>query len=145
MAVALSFGFGRILNETERLETLHSFVAYLSLVFEDNRDVLERYIPPALLQDVKASDGHVFGKPVWDFDYPDASIFITSRKMIGCAVSTANVGDNVFVPLGSAYPLVLEPHVEANGQSHGILGFSYVDGLMFGELAETEVTNVMIR
>jgi hypothetical protein len=145
MAVALSFGFGRILNETERLETLHSFVAYLLLVFEDNRGALERYIPPTLLQDVKASDGHVFGKPVWDFDYPDASIFITSRKMIGCAVSTANVGDNVFVPLGSAYPLVLEPHVEANGQSHGILGFSYVDGLMFGELAETEVTNVMIR
>jgi hypothetical protein len=144
LAISLSFGFGRRLDASERLETIRAFVAYLLLIWEGDRNALERFIPSTLLQDSASTDGHIFGKPVWDFNYPDASIFITENGMVGCAISTSEIGDEVFVPYGSTYPLVLSPNAASGKKTNTSLGYAYVDGVMFGEMTEAAPCTVTI-
>jgi hypothetical protein len=144
LAVSLSFGFGRRLDSDERLETLRTFVAYLSLIWKDDQEALEQFVPPELLQEAASVDGHIFGKPVWDFNYPDASIFVTEEHMIGCAVSASNTGDEIFIPSGSTYPVVLRQNVESERKTHVNVGYAYVEGAMFGEMAEAAMSTVTI-
>jgi hypothetical protein len=144
LAVSLSFGFGRRLNADERLETVRAFVAYLLLIWNDDQEALGQHIPSVLLQQSTSVEGHIFGKPVWDFKYPDASIFVTEEHMIGCVVSASNTGDEVFVPYGSTYPVVLRPNAQSERKTHVNLGYAYVEGAMFGEMAEAAMSTVTI-
>lgn len=57
----------------------------------------------------RTADRYVFGKPVWDFEYPESSIFVTENGLIGSYISVVSPGDIFFVPLGCMYPLVLRP------------------------------------
>jgi hypothetical protein len=134
-AISISFGLNHQISPSEQLELLHNFVAYLAIIFEDDQATLTQYISDELRQDSKSADGRAFGKPVWDFVYPESSIFITENKFIGCAVATTQPGDEVFVALGGTYPMVLRPHESSR---YVIRGFAYVCGVMDGELAGSE-------
>jgi len=134
-AAATSFSFG--LNENSDPENKHlltqRLVAYLKIVL--NEDTYNKYIPKDVSEDSKDADGRLFGKPVWDFDYPESSFFITKNKFMGCSISSAKPGDVVYVAYGSTYPLVLRP----DSENFRIRGFAYVHGLMHGEQKDSEV------
>jgi hypothetical protein len=140
-AAATSFSFG--LNEksdpaNERL-LLQRFVAYLKIALDE--ETYNTYIPAAVSEEAKDADGRLFGKPVWDFTYPESSFFITEDKFIGCSISSTRPGDVVYVPRGSTYPLVLRP----DGEAFRIRGFSYVHGLMHAEKKDLDVQVLKIR
>jgi len=79
-------------------------------------------------------DGNAFGKPVWDFQYPESSFFITKGGLIGCSVSVASPDDVVCAALGSTYPSVLRP----TGDCYGMRGYAYVHGIMSGERRDSQ-------
>jgi hypothetical protein len=67
------------------------------------------FIPCDLLKESPSADGRAFGKPVWDFQYPGSSVFITKNRLVGCAIATTRPGDEMFVALGSTYPMISRP------------------------------------
>ncbi|EXK85961.1 hypothetical protein FOQG_10024 [Fusarium oxysporum f. sp. raphani 54005] len=86
-------------NPGEERILMQNFLAYLGIVLDEQ--AYQQYISPELSKEAEQADGYQFGKPVWDFNYPDSSIFITEKGMIGCCVSTTNPGDIITVPFGS--------------------------------------------
>ena len=128
-AAATSFSFGLDENNDPADERylVHNFVAYLKIVLDE--ETYNKYIPPDLSERSKLADGHAFGKPVWDFDYPESNFFITRNRFIGCTISTTRPGDLVCVALGSTYPFILRP----DGDEFLMRGYAYVCGLMHGE------------
>lgn len=128
-ATANAFSFG--LNEkslvAEENYLLHNFVAYLGIVLD--KETYDKYIPLHVSDESRQADGLLFGKPTWDFTYPESSFFITDTGLLGCSVSSSQHGDVIAIPLGSTYPLVLRP----DGQRYLIRGFSYTYGIMHGE------------
>lgn len=145
VAVSLSFGLNHKINPYEQMELLQSFVAYLAMVFRDEPAILKTYIPSKLLEESKTADGRAFGKPVWDFQYPDSSIFVTRNKYVGCAISTTQQGDEVFVALGSTYPMILRPDNADGLKRYLIRGFAYVNGVMNGECAKSSCETFLIQ
>ncbi|KAL1797950.1 hypothetical protein ACET3X_004556 [Alternaria dauci] len=137
-AVSLSFGLSHKLNPFEQLELLHNFVAYLAIVLADDQTTLTTFIPSDLLEDSNSADGRAFGKPVWDFQYPESSIFIAKDRHVGCAIATTQPGDQVFIALGSTYPMILRPGEAGAKAQYVIRGFAYVDGVTNGECAGTD-------
>ena len=128
-AAAMSFSFG--LNDKskpgdERLLT-HNFIAYLKIALD--QETYNKYIPAYVSEESKDGDGHAFGKPVWDFKYPESSFFITEGRLLGCSISTTRPGDIVCAPLGSTFPLILRP----DGDHFLIRGYAFVHGVMHGE------------
>jgi hypothetical protein len=144
-AVSISFGLNQMINPFEQQELLQSFVAYLAIVFCDEQATLTTYIPGELLEESRNANGRAFGKPVWDFQYPDSSIFVTKNKFVGCAISTTQQGDEVFVALGSTYPMILRPNGVDGLTRYLIRGFAYVDGVMYGECAESSCKTFQIQ
>lgn len=140
-AAATSFSFG--LNEKSDPGNEHllvqRFVAYLKIVLDE--EVYNTYIPADVSEDSENADGRLFGKPVWDFEYPESSFFITENKFMGCSISPTRPGDVVYVALGSTYPLVLRP----DGEEFRIRGFAYVHGLMYAEKKNLDVQVLKIR
>jgi hypothetical protein len=106
-----------------------------------DEETYNKYISPETSEECKDGDADAFGKPVWDFKYPAASLFITQQKMIGCCITSTAPGDLVFVPLGSVYPLVLRP----DSDQFRIRGFCFVPGLMQGEKQDSPARMVEIR
>jgi hypothetical protein len=140
-AAATSFSFG--LNEksdpaNEQL-LVQRFVAYLKIALDE--EIYNTYIPADMSEDSKNADGRLFGKPVWDFKYPESSFFITEDKFIGCSISPTRPGDVIYVARGSTYPLVLRP----DGEEFHIRGFAYVHGLMHAEKKDLEMKVLKIR
>lgn len=84
---------------------MQNFLSYLGIVL--NEQAYQQYISPELAKEAEQADGYQFGKSVCDFKYPDSSIFITGKGMIGCCVSTTNPGDIITVPFVSTYPFIL--------------------------------------
>jgi hypothetical protein len=112
---------------------------------------LREHIPPNLLQDVDPSEGRLFGKPVWDFQYPDSSIFVAEPEeqafrddLVGCAVATTRPGDVVFIPSGSTYPLILQPMEASEHPRYTIRGFAYIDTVMRGDWQHGDTLAVKI-
>ena len=140
-AAATSFSFG--LDEKSDPANEHllvqRFVAYLKIALGE--ELYNTYIPTDVSEDSKNADGQLFGKPVWDFKYPEASFFITEDKLMGCSISSTRPGDVVYVARGSTYPLVLRP----DGEEFCIRGFAYVHGLMHAEKKDLEVQGFKIR
>jgi hypothetical protein len=140
-SIAVSFSFGlneKSIPEDER-SLLHRFVAYLKIVLD--ADTYDEYIAHDLSEESKDADGLLFGKPIWDFEYPESSFFITKGKLFGCCVSVTRPGDIVWVALGGTYPLILRP----DGDSFVIRGFTYVHGVMHGERQDSQEQTYQIR
>lgn len=142
-AAAMSFSFGLDENTNvaeDESRVLRNFIAYLRSVLDDD-EAFTKYIPPDLREESIHADGHAFGKPVWDFEYPESSFFITQGGLIGCSVSSSRPGDVVAVALGNTYPFILRPE----GDYFLIRGYAYVDGIMHGERQDSERQDFKIR
>ena len=131
-ATSFSFGLDEKSNPADERCLVRRFVAYLKLALPE--DAYDKYIPPDLSEESKHSDGHAFGKPVWDFTYPESSFFITEGGLIGCSISTVQPGDIVCVALGSTYPL----NLRRDGDCFRIRGYAFVHGVMHGERHDSE-------
>jgi Heterokaryon incompatibility protein (HET) len=128
-AIATSFSFGLDENTDPGDETifLFNFIAYLKTILTE--DSFNKYIPVGLTKDATKGAAETFGKPVWDFNYPESTFFITEMGVIGCSADINRVGDVVFAALGSVYPFILRPAAD----HFTLKGFSYVYGHMYGE------------
>ena len=129
-ATSFSLGLDEKSNPANEELLLQRFVAYLRLLLDE--EVYNTYVPADVSEVAKNSDGRLFGKPVWDFSYPESSFFITEDKFIGCSITSTRPGDVIYVARGSTYPLVLRPE----GEEYQIRGFAYVHGLMHAERQE---------
>jgi hypothetical protein len=138
-AISFSFGLDEKSNPANEHLMVQGFVAYLKIALDE--ETYNTYIPADVSEDAKNADGRLFGKPVWDFQYPESSFFITEDKFMGCSISLIRPGDVVYVARGSTYPLVLRPH----GEEFCIRGFAYVHGLMHAEKKNLEVQVLKIR
>jgi hypothetical protein len=146
VTVSLSFGLNHKINPHEQLELLHNFVAYPAIVMVDDQALLSRYIPSDLPAESENADGRAFGKPVWDFQYPESSVFVTKNRFVRCAIAETQPGDRVFVALGSTYPIILRPKDNGRHQKrYAIWWFAYVDGVMSGEYEDTESVTYQIE
>ena len=132
LATSFSFGLDENTDPADGRYLLLNFVAYLNIVLDE--ETYNRYIPSDLSERSKSASGYIFGKPVWDFDYPESNFFITENRFFGCTVSKTRPGDLVGVALGSTYPFVLRP----DGDEFFMRGYAYVSGLMHGERQESE-------
>ena len=137
-AVSLSYGLDQKCQAAEDIELSHNFVAYLRNILD--LETFEKYISQDVIDECKDGNGEAFGKPVWDFEYPTASFFITKGKMLGCSIASTSRNDILFVPYGCSYPLILRP----DGETFRIRGFCFVYGVMHGEKSDTEETTVKI-
>jgi Heterokaryon incompatibility protein (HET) len=138
-ATSFSFGLDKMCDPTDERCLFHNFVAYLKNVLDE--ETYNKYISLDTSEECKDGNGDAFGKPVWDFEYPVASFFITKRKMIGCSVTSTTPGDLVYVPLGCVYPLVLRP----DSDQFRIRGFCFVHDIMQGEKQDSPGRVVEIR
>ncbi|PHH84878.1 hypothetical protein CDD83_1229 [Cordyceps sp. RAO-2017] len=138
-ATSFAFGLDEANNPADEFLLLRNFVAYLHLVVDG--ETHRKYIPADLAEYAREANGRAFGKPVWDFEYPKSSFFITESGLVGCCVAATEPGDTVFVPYGSTYPLVLRP----DGCYYSIRGYAYVHGIMRGERRGSRVQDLRIR
>lgn len=140
-ALAMSFLFS--LDENNRVadanKATRTFVAYLMKIIDD--EILNNYIPRDLQDESAHADGDTFGKPIWDFEYPDSSFFVTEDGHVGCCITTTVPGDIVAIIPGCTYPLVLRPE----GQYYHIRGYVYVHGIMMGEIHYLKRQDFMIH
>jgi hypothetical protein len=141
MALAASFSYG--INDrgdpADESSLMRNLVAYLRLVLDD--ETFKTYIPSEISNKAGDADGRVFGKPVWDFKYPESSVFVTKGGFIGCSVSVTKPGDVVCAALGSTYPTILRPEVDV----FVVQGYAYVHGVMRGERRESRENVFRIR
>ena len=139
-AVSFSFGLDKDTHPADERTLTRTFVAYLKLALDE--ESFDTYVPPELSEDATGAgaDAHDFGKPVWDFDYPDSSFLVTEGGLAGCVISAVEPGDVVCVPLGSTYPLVLRPE----GDHFRIRGYAYVHGIMRGghEISRNQIFEI---
>jgi hypothetical protein len=138
-ATSFSFGLDENTDPADDRSLVHNFVAYLKIVLDE--ETFKKYIPPHLSEESKHANGHAFGKPVWDFKYPESNFFITENGFTGCTISTTRQGDLVCVALGSTYPFILRP----DGNELLIRGYAYVHGLMRGEQQNSQRQVFRIR
>lgn len=131
-ATSFSFGLDEKSDPANERHLLQKFVAYLRLALGE--ETYNKYIPPGVSEESKHANGLEFGKPVWDFTYPESSFFLTEMGLVGCCVSTIRPGDMVYVALGSKYSFVLRP----DGDRFLLRGFAYVHGIMNGERGGSE-------
>jgi len=139
VAASFSYGLDEKSDPADESSLMRNFVAYLKLVLDD--ETFHAYIAPNASSESGDGDGAAFGKPVWDFKYPDSSFFITEGGLIGCSVSVASPGDAVCAVFGSTYPLVLQPMDDL----FGIRGFAYVHGAMRGERQDSQKRVFRVR
>ena len=131
-ATSFSFGLDEGSDPADERYLLRNFVAYLDIVLD--KETFDKYIPSDLSEESKHGNGHAFGKPVWDFEYPESNCFVTEDGLFGCTVSTVRQGDLVCVALGSTYPFILRP----DDNEFRIRGYAYVHALMRGERQNSE-------
>jgi hypothetical protein len=134
VAASFSFGLDEKGNPADERSLVRNFVAYLTIALD--KEVIQTYIASDMMEESKEGDGPAFGKPVWDFTYPESSFFVTKGGLIGCSVSVASPGDIVCAALGSKYPFVLRPE----GDWFAIRGYAYVHGIMRGERRHSQET-----
>ena len=132
LATSFSFRLDENTDPADECYLLHNFVAYLKIVLDE--ETYNKYIPSDLSESSKLADGHAFGKPVWDFDYPESNFFTTKNQFFGCTISTTRPGDLVCVALGSTYPFILRPDCD----EFLMRSYAYVSGLMHGEQQNSE-------
>lgn len=139
IAVTLSYGLNEKTEVGDPEALLHNFVSYLKLVLDEV--AYDKYIPPKLSRMSQSGDGLLFGKPVWDFSYPQSYVFVTEDGLIGSCVSSVATGDRLFASLGSTYPSVLRPE----GDYYTIRGFAFASGVMKGEKADGSIHDIELH
>ena len=139
LATSFSFGLDENAHPTDERGLARNFAAYLKMVLD--KETFVRYIPSNLAEESKHANGRRFGKPVWDFPYPESSFFITQNEWIACTVSKIKPADLVCVALGSTYPFILR----SNDDEFLIKGYAYVHRLMNGEQKNSERRVFRIR
>lgn len=139
-AMSLSFGLDENSDPADVQRLTRYFVAYLRLVLDP--ETFARHVSPELSEEAsRGANGHEFGKPVWDFAYPDSSIFVTQGGLVGCGTATTRPGDVIFVARGGTYPFVLRP----DGEHFFLRGYAFVHGVMRGERQSSTEQVVQIR
>ncbi|KAL8816376.1 MAG: hypothetical protein Q9223_004605 [Gallowayella weberi] len=138
-ATTFSFGLDENTDPADECYLRRNLVAYLKLVLD--AETFSKYIPPELSEQSRDANGSVFGKPAWDFKYPESTFFITDNGFIGCTVTTVKQGDLVCAALGSTYPFILRPA----GNEFLMRGYTYVHGVMHGEQQNSERRIFRIR
>lgn len=131
-ATSFSFGLDENTDPADERCLLWNFVAYLRIVLDE--ETFNKYISSNLSEESQRANGLAFGKPAWDFEYPESNFFITQKGLVGCTVSAVTRGDQVCVALGSTYPFILRQ----GGHEFVIRGYAYVHGLMHGEQQKSE-------
>jgi len=139
VAAAFSFGLDEKSDPADEGSLMRNFVAYLKMVLDE--EAFQTYIAPDISEESRGGDGPAFGKPVWDFKYPESSFFFTNGGLIGCSVSVVRPGDVVCAALGSTYPFVLRPE----GDWFTLRGYAYVQGIMRGERRDSRRNVFRIR
>lgn len=139
MATSFSFGLDDSSDLCSERSLMRPFVAYLRQVLDE--ETYNRPIPLEACNESASVNGRLFGKPIWDFKYPDSSIFVTDCKLIGCCMGTTLPGQVVCAPLGSTYPFVVRP----DGQHYSLRGYSFGHGIMHGERHGVDGKVVKIR
>lgn len=139
IAVSLSYGLNEKTEEGDPETLLQNFVSYLKLILKE--ELYNKYVPPELSQMAESRDGRLFGKPVWDFSYPQSYVFITEDGLIGSCVSSVATGDTLFAPLGCTYPSVLR----LEGDYYTIRGFAFAYGVMKGERAHESIHEIELH
>ncbi|KAB5571796.1 hypothetical protein GE09DRAFT_1216415 [Coniochaeta sp. 2T2.1] len=72
-------------NSGDERELMRHFIAYLKIILYDD-ETFHRHIPPEIATEAKHGNGSSFGKPVWNFDYPDSSFFsLIDNHLVGCS------------------------------------------------------------
>ena len=97
LATSLSFGLDELADPADETQLLLNFVAYLNIALE--AETLNRYVPADVAKEAAKGHGKAFGKPVWDFDYPESTLFITAGGLLGCTTAINKPGDIVLIPL----------------------------------------------
>lgn len=139
IAVSFTFGLDDKSYPSDSQVLLYAFVAYLRLVLE--KYIFDKYVPPDLDDAARDADGHAFGKPIWDFEYPESSFFITENGLLGCCMALISPGDLLFAPLGSTYLHVLHPE-----QDYFLAkGFAFAHGIMYCEGQQDGLQTVRIH
>ncbi|KAF2430608.1 hypothetical protein EJ08DRAFT_679140 [Tothia fuscella] len=128
LATSISFGLDENADPADEKQLLLNFVAYLNIALE--AETFNRCIPADLATEAAKGDGKAFGKPVWDFDYLEFTLFITTGGLLGCTTAINKLEDIVFIPLGSTYPLILRPE----DSHYTIRGFAFVYQRMIGKV-----------
>ena len=119
---------------------LQNFFTYLKLILPTQTSI------PIDAPTSAEDDGHAFGKPVWDFPYPDSGLFITSTGLVGCSVCTPREEDVIVAPFGSTYPFIFRPVKDEEGREwFEIKGYAYVQGVMKGQSAGGEVRDFEVH
>ncbi|KAJ1323936.1 hypothetical protein MN608_11193 [Microdochium nivale] len=144
IAVTLSYGIDDSSNpRADETALLRNFMAYLNLVLGTTR--LQGHVQPDLVRRLSAGgDPLLFGKPVWEFPYPDSSFFVTDKGLPGCCIAPTARGDVVFAPLGSTYPLVLRPRGRPSSGEFSVCGYAFVYGVMLGELQRDKTRTTVV-
>jgi hypothetical protein len=101
----------------------------------DDQAALTAHVRVSLLVGSTSGDGRASGKPVWEFQHPEPSIFTPGSRLVGWAIAITRPGDDVFVAIGSAHLMVLRPSVAGRQTRYVIRGLPYIDGVMNGVTA----------
>ena len=135
-ATTFSFGLNEKSDPANERHLLYTFVAYLKLVLDE--ETYNMYIPPDVSEESKHADGLKFGRPVWDFTYPESSFFLTEIGLIGgylgLAPEEVQENDVISIFCGCNFPVVLRPC----GDNYLLIGECYVDGIMDGEVVQAK-------
>ncbi|PQE10509.1 heterokaryon incompatibility protein [Rutstroemia sp. NJR-2017a BVV2] len=134
-AVSLSFGLNEKKELGEDRKLMLNFISYLNTALDEW--TFRKFISAELAEESKSADGSAFGKPVWDFTYPESSLFITEDGLIGCTISSIKPHDVVFAALGSSYPHILR----LDTKRYYIRGYSFIYGVMNGEKKDSDIYN----
>jgi hypothetical protein len=116
-ATALSYGLDAEASPASPTDLLKNFIAFLHLILPS--DAFDLYIPPDLhpANTTPKADPHAFGKPTWDFTYPDSGFFVTEHGLVGCCVCLPQPGDVIAAMEGGTYVFVLRPFARAETAS----------------------------
>ncbi|MCJ1310090.1 hypothetical protein MMC25_003751 [Agyrium rufum] len=127
LVTSFSLGLNEKSDPADECILMQRFVAYLKMAL--GKEEHKACILANKSQESHNADGRLFGKPVWDFTYPQSNFFITQNDYIGCSISSISPGDVIFVASGCTFPLILRPELKA----FRIRGFAYIHGLMHAE------------
>ncbi|KAI3333536.1 hypothetical protein F4824DRAFT_513211 [Ustulina deusta] len=132
-AVSFSFGFDEKCNPADEQLIFHNFAACLKCILDE--EMYNKDIGPETTEECSDRIASSLGKPVWDFEYPEASFFAatgeTKEKRIGCCIAPTQLGDVVFI-----HPLWQCPSsgVAARRGAVSHRGFCFAHGAMKGEM-----------
>jgi hypothetical protein len=93
---------GEKIEAADEGDLVHKFVAYLRLALDE--DVYRKYVAPQMSDAARDVDGHVFGKPVWDFEYPASSFLLLPAGSSDALLASRSLKTRVSSRWGARIP-----------------------------------------